>query len=483
MKKIQQLLALLFSIAFVVLFAFSVEMSTNKPDGLLINDVARLYPTYVSEIVKGKEIESLQNAIQKAKQNGLKVSIAGSQHSQGGHTYYDDAVVLQMKDFDKILDLDTENKTITVQSGATWEDIQEYIAPYGLAVKTMQSSYLFTIGGTLSANAHGRDLEKTTVVDTVKSFRLLKADGSIVNVSRTENPELFKLVIGGYGLFGVILDVELELTDDEVYVQESVIIDYSELPQYFEDNIKNNPDIALLLIRPSIHTDPDSFLKETVVLTWTKTDIEPEGIYDLQNEKNVSRDKFFFGLSRSFDWGKNLRWSLQKKFISQPGQTQLVSRNNAMRPPTAPLDFLIYKSSFNTDILQEYYIPTRNFKEFMDEFRTILTDDDMNVVSFTIRYVKPNNETYLSFAPNEEAFAIIFMGNIKTTKKAKAKSENTIRKIVDAAIENDGTYYLTYQLAPTQEQIRAAYPALDLFLEKKLQYDPNELFMNKFYEK
>lgn len=100
----------------------------------------------------------------------------------------------------------------------------------------MQSSYVFTIGGTLSANAHGRDLDSSSVVETIKSFRLLNANGEILNVSRIENSELFKLVIGGYGLFGVILDVDIELTDNEIYEQKSVVMDYKDFPKYFKKN-------------------------------------------------------------------------------------------------------------------------------------------------------------------------------------------------------------------------------------------------------
>ena len=55
--------------------------------------------------------------------------------------------------------------------------------------------------------------------------------------------------------------------------------------------------------------------------------------------------------------------------------------------------------------------------------------------------------------------------------------------MVDLAIENRGTYYLTYQLYPNQDQIREAYPRIDDFFSKKRKYDPNETFMNKFYAK
>ncbi|MEK6862089.1 MAG: FAD-binding protein, partial [Nanoarchaeota archaeon] len=178
---------------------------------------------------------------------------------------------------------------------------------------------------------------------------------------------------------------------------------------------------------------------------------------------------------------KKLRWNLQKKIESE--ESKLITRNNAMRPPAAPLELLEHNSESDTDILQEYFIPTRNFINFSREFVEILKEDKVNVLSFTIRYVRPNNESYLSYAPKEDAFAIIYYSNIKISEKELKKTENTVQKIVDLALKNEGTYYLTYNLYPTQKQIREAYPNLDFVLSKKRQYDPNETFMSKFYAK
>ncbi len=481
-EKLYLLLGLiLVIILYTGTFVFSYSHIFKSSDPLLITDVARLIPTKVHRIDTLNNVEDLKKVLVEARKKKLHISISGSKHSQGGHTYYQDSIVLDMSSFNKILDLDTKNKIIRVQSGAKWKDVQEYINPHGFAVKVMQSSYVFTIGGTLSSNAHGRDLDRSSVVETVRSFRLLNASGEIINVSRTENPELFKLVIGGYGLFGVIIDVDIELADNEVYEQKSVIMDYKDFPEYFNKNIKDNPEVKMMLVRPSISTG--TFLRELVVATWDKTDKTRDDIYSLTEEKNVIRDKFFFGLSRKFDWAKNLRWDLQKKIEIGVGETRIMSRTNAMRPPLAPLEFLDYYSGANTDIIQEYYIPTRNFIQFMDEFREILLKNKMNVISFTIRYVKANNESLMSYAPKEDAFAIIQMSNVGLSKKSQDKTEKTTQEIVDVALKYSGTYYLTYQLYPTKEQMRKAYPNTDLFFAKKLQYDPSEMFMNKFYEK
>jgi FAD/FMN-containing dehydrogenase len=359
--------------------------------------------------------------------------------------------------------------------------VQRAIAPRGLALKVMQSSNIFTVGGTLSANAHGRDIDVTQFVEVVESFRLLLADGRVAQVSRRENPELFSLVVGGYGLYGVILDVTLRVTRDELYEQHAVSMDYRRFPAYFAQQIRPDSTVVLMLARPSIDPDSASFLRELVIVTWRRGR-ERAGDFQLTEEANVRRDKFFFGLSRRFDWAKAFRWKLQKRVELGAGEARVVSRNNSMRPPLAPLELLDYRSKRDTDIIQEYFVPVENFVPFMDRFREILVAGRMNVLSSTVRYVSPNATPALAYAPRREAFAIIQMSNVELSAAGQARAAEVTRKLVDAAIEQGGTYYLTYQLYPTAEQLHRAYPNARHAFERKRFYDPDEIFSSQFYD-
>jgi decaprenylphospho-beta-D-ribofuranose 2-oxidase len=464
-------------------FVISYGEILRTHDPLVRTDVARLTPTRVERVDDVRELEQLRAILRDARQRKLKVSISGSRHSQGGHTYTAGGVVLNMRRFNRIRAVDPAAMTITVESGATWDEVQRAIAPRRLALKVMQSSNIFTVGGTLSANAHGRDIDVTQFVEVVQSFRLLLADGRVVQVSRTENPELFALVIGGYGLYGVVLDVTLRVTRDELYEQSAVLMDYTRFPAYFARQIKSDSTIVLMLARPSIDPEPASFLRELVVVTWRRAGANRSGNFALTEEAHVWRDKFFFGLSRRFDWAKSLRWKLQKRVELGAGEARVVSRNNSMRPPLAPLELLDYRSQRNTDIIQEYYVPVENFVPFMDRFREILLTGRMNVLSSTVRYVTPNATPALAYAPRRAAFAIIQMSNVPLSPEGQARTAAVTQRLVDAAIENGGTYYLTYQLYPTPEQLHRAYPNARHAFERKRFYDPEELFTSQFYQK
>lgn len=475
MKKTKLILILVVLLAVCLFLGNFIYNNVKKSDELLINDVSRLNPTQVNKIVKHHEIESLIAALNEAREKGLKVSIAGKRHSMGGHAFYDNAVVLDMTSFNQVLGVNTDEKTVTVQSGALWRDVIQYINDDDLSIQVMQAYSDFTIGGSLSVNVHESDPRYGSLIETVKSFRLLLADGSIITVSRQENPELFGLVIGGYGLFGVILDVDLYLTDNNVYSKNEFVIDYKDYLTFFKES-SSNSEVENIFARLSIVSD-ETLLKEMVVTTYTIIDDYSEEIKTLKPSKKSPTKKFFMGLSRKYDFGKKLRWYGQKK-LSNFFEPKLVSRNNLMN---MNINFLDYYSEADTDILQEYFIPVAKLPEFIDSLRGIVDDNNLNLLSATIRYLPIDNETFLSYAP-QESFGVVLYFNVGLSDEEQAVVTSWTQQLTDVALNLNGTYYLPYQLYATQNQIRKAYN-IDEFFVKKKHYDPQELFVNTFYKK
>jgi FAD/FMN-containing dehydrogenase len=123
---------------FVVSVLLSIPIEKRKyglSQSNLTTDYSGLLPERIKRIVKVGNRTELQKMVKEANEKGHHISVDGLQHSQGGHTYYKDSVVLDMKTFNKVLEIDKQHKTIKVESGATWEDVQEAIQPYGLALK------------------------------------------------------------------------------------------------------------------------------------------------------------------------------------------------------------------------------------------------------------------------------------------------------------------------------------------------------------
>ena len=165
--------------------------------GGTVNDASCLNRTAVHGVVKVQTENDILEAVEYAIENDLRVSIAGVRHSMGGHAFAAGVVVLDIMEFNNVT-LNEEAMTVTVQSGATWHQIQNQIHPQ-YAVTAMQSTDIFSVGGSISVNAHGMDHNYGALGNTVRSLKMMLADGSIVTTSRTENPELFSMRLAAMG--------------------------------------------------------------------------------------------------------------------------------------------------------------------------------------------------------------------------------------------------------------------------------------------
>nr|WP_243526207.1 FAD-binding oxidoreductase [Bacillus pseudomycoides] len=463
--------------AYGLLCMSSVYIYTKQIANPVMSDVGKLLPTKIKQVENVEDEQALKKLVKDANALGEKISIAGMQHSQGGQTYYPNGTVLDMKGYNKILEFDPEKKRIRVQSGVTWDDIQRKVNPYGLAVQVMQSQNIFTVGGSLSVNVHGRDIRHEALIDTVESFRLLMADGTVKNVSREEHADLFPYVIGGYGLFGVILDVTLKLTDDELYTMQTKTLDYKEYTAYFKEKVKKDENVRMHLARISVA--PNSFLKEMYVTDYVLAENQNkrEEYSKLKEENIIAAPKFFLGLSRYSDWGKNTFWDIQRNYTERINGTY-ETRNNVMRSDST---FMEYENPNRTEVLQEYFVPIDHFTAYIDDLRNVLNKEELNLLNITIRYVEKNENAVLSYA-KDDMFALVLLINQGRSESEIKKTKAVLGKMIDVTLKHNGSYYLPYYSYPTKQQLEQAYPRIEEFLQKKKEIDPQERFVNLFYK-
>ena len=100
--------------------------------------------------------------------------------------------------------------TYKVQAGTRWSQVIGALDPLGLAPKVMQSNNDFGVASTFWVNAHGWAVAHGPMGATVRSVQMLLADGSLITASRGENADLFAAAMGGYGLIGLITELEVE---------------------------------------------------------------------------------------------------------------------------------------------------------------------------------------------------------------------------------------------------------------------------------
>lgn len=446
----------------------------------MVDDASALNATPVREIVAvppdPRDAEDVLRALlQRAKQSGLKVSIAGARHSMGGHTIAPDGIVIDMRPF-RQMQLDADRNLLTVGAGAIWHDILAYLDPLGRSIQVMQSNDSFTVGGSISVNCHGWQHGKPPIASTVESLRLMQADGTVVTCSRTENAELFSLVLGGYGLFGVILDVQLRVIPNARYRVERRVVPADQAIDMYHQVVSSESEPPMIYAR--IDVSRNNFLKE-VLLYVLREDPPPDGVLPpIAPAGMVSLRRTIFRGSADSDYGKRLRWDAETRLSGVLG-TQHFTRNQLM---DEGVEVFQNRSEATTDILHEYFVPAARLADFVRRLQLIIPDSDANLLNVTIRSVETDTDTLLRYADKSMLSSVLLFEQPRTPEADRQMQQLTSR-LIDAALETGGRYYLPYRLHATQAQFQRAYPMADEFFRKKRQYDPDELFVNRFYLK
>lgn len=440
------------------------------------NDASQLNLTKIDTIIKvansKKELEiQLKNVLKLAKKNNLKISIAGAKHSMGGQTIYPKGIVLNMLPY-KPMELDTKNNILTIGSGALWEDALKYLDKYGKSISILQAFSSFSIGGSISVNGHGWQKDVPPISSSVISFTLMKEDGEIINCSRHENQELFKLVIGGYGLFGIVIDVKLKVVDNEALQFKYIRLSPENYVNYYKKYISENQNVNLVFGR--LRISDKHFLEEATLNFFEKVNAS---IPILQNKKSTEAQRLVFRGSVNSEYGKRLRWDLETG-MNKVSKNEIYSRNELLNDHVSLIE---NKDTSSTDLLQEYFIPERNFNRYILDMKPILKKSKIDLLNITIRGVHKDNDSYLNYA-KENVFGFVLLFNQKKTDKQEAEMKKLTNQLVDVALKNEGTFYLPYRLHIDKNKMRKSYPKADIFFQLKLKYDPTELFNNKFYE-
>jgi decaprenylphospho-beta-D-ribofuranose 2-oxidase len=120
-------------------------------------------------------------------------------------------VVLDMPARSRLRAFDGERGTLLADAGATLDEALRAVVPHGWFLPVTPGTRMITLGGALAADVHGKNHSRAgSIRRHVAAFTLLLADGGRRRVT-PEDVDVFAATLGGMGLTGVVLDVELAL--------------------------------------------------------------------------------------------------------------------------------------------------------------------------------------------------------------------------------------------------------------------------------
>ena len=144
-----------------------------------------------------------------AREHGLVLAIRGGGHHVAGHGTVDGGLVLDMRDMNGVW-VDPSTKSVRVQGGATWGQVDRETQVFGLAAPGGVASTTGVGGLTLGGGIGWLHRKWGLCCDNLVSAQIVLASGELVTASADENPDLFWAIRGGGGNFGVVVDFTFE---------------------------------------------------------------------------------------------------------------------------------------------------------------------------------------------------------------------------------------------------------------------------------
>ena len=452
----------------------------------ICNDThSHLNETRIRGRFQPNSVDDVVQLINRVRARGECMSVAGACHAMGGQQFAKDAWLLDVRAMNRVLDFDRDSGLIHVEAGITWPELMRHYLiaqrgesrAWGIRQKQTGADRL-TIGGAVSANIHGRGLAYAPFVEDIESLEVALAGGSVVRCSRTENRELFRLVVGGYGLFGVVTSAKIRLVDRRKVQRVVELLSIENLVEAF----KNRIDEGYLYGDFQFSTAPEhrGFLSDGVFSCYRP----------VEASTSIPSNQIRLSLA---DWRRLLYLAHRNKqrafhefadfYLQSSGQIYWSDTHQLsvyLDDYHDWLDQLLQPHARGSEMITELYVPRERLASFMDDVRRDFLEHKVNFIYGTVRLIERDSETTLAWA-RESYACVIFNLHVDHDPRGITESGVAFRRLIEIAIHHGGSYFLTYHRHATRSQMQACYPQFTQFLCAKRCIDPHGVFQSDWY--
>jgi FAD/FMN-containing dehydrogenase len=452
----------------------------SPPKPLVLDDASRLNAVPVARhwrpasVTGDAWLDALRAELRAAVAERRPVSVGAARHSMGGQALARDgvAMTLDVKGGDQPwIEIDHAARTFRVAAGARWRQVIATLDPLGMSPAVMQSNHDFGVAATLSVNAHGWPVPYGPFGSTVRAARVMLASGDLVRCSPAEQPELFALVMGGYGLAGVVVDLEAALVDNQLLAPTFELMPAAQVGRRLAAGAE---DATVRMAYGRLAVDARRFLREALLVTLRPVAGTPSAVTSGGVMVSLSREVFRAQVGS--DAAKRARWYAET-VASPKASSGVASRNRLLNEPVANL---AGRDRARTDILHEYFLPAEGLEAFLVACRKTIPASRQDLLNVTLRYVRADTTSVLAYARDTRVAAVMLFSQ-RMTRADDEDMASMTRRLIDAALEAGGSFYLPYRLHARREQVARAYPRLEEFVARKRQYDPDLLFQNAMW--
>jgi FAD/FMN-containing dehydrogenase len=452
---------------------------------MIVNDVhSALNASEVRRVLRPRSLAQVREAVRSAARASQTLAIAGGRHAMGGQQFASGSELLDMTALDRVLDFDPCRGEVEAEAGIAWPALIDWLHARQAGqsnawsiIQKQTGADRLTLGGALASNVHGRVLGRGPIIADVEAFSLVNANGDVVRCSRAENAELFRLAVGGYGLFGPIVSVRLrlmrrgkvrrEVRDSAIDTVVAELVARTAAGYGFGD------------FQFAIDSAGDDFLREGVCscyapvadetpipngqralsrADWEElfflSHVDPRRATDAYRRHSLATDGqlYWSDLHQLADYHDGYHTALDARLSAVPG----------------------------SEMISELYVPRGTLAAFMTEVAADFRAHGSQVIYGTVRLIERDSESFLAWA-REPWACVVFNLHVEHSPAGIERAVAAFRRLIDRALAHRGSYYLTYHRWATREQVLAAHPRFVEFLRQKLRYDPEERFQSDWY--
>jgi len=460
----------------------------------VVNDVhSQLNATTVACIERPQSLADLIAIVMRARQTGVSISVSGGRHAMGGQQFSSGATHLDMSALDRVLDADPVRGLLHIEAGADWPKIiaashaMQTGADTSWGIRQKQTGVdAVSLGGSISANAHGRGLLMQPLGDDIENLTLVTAEGNSLLCSREQNADLFSLVIGGYGLFGLIYSATLRLSPRRRLRR---VVDIIDLDDAVNAVFRRAGEGCVFGdFQFVIDTQDEGFLKRGVFACYKPCD---DDATEAPATADLAPDTWLKLLKLAHDDKRTAFRLYSQHYLGTDGNCYWSDTMQLSTYIPSYADFLdgmriadggagAASRVKETLVIGEHYVPRERLLAFMEQARAILRRFGAEVIYGTIRAILRDTVSFLPWACGDYA-CVIFNLRTPHDEAGLRRTADTFRALIDASNALGGSFFLTYHRYATPAQVEACYPRFRDWLALKKYHDPGELFSSDWY--
>jgi L-gulonolactone oxidase len=426
---------------------------------------AKTYESHPKEIFYPKTKQEIIHIVKYCNEHDTKLKVVG-----GGDSYNDifcpgeNGILLSLKRFNKLLDVDKENSTATFEGGMMIPDLLQELQRYNLTLSNLGTNIFDAVAGACSTGYHGSGIEYKIFSSFVKEFEFVTPTGELKTINSKDKE--FKIYAVSLGVLGIITKITLQCEKSFNMEVTEKQMDLEEIEKNFETLLKNNEHFKFIWIP---HTD------KFMVWLGNRCEKKEENIF----KKFMSYFVYGVLINNIFHEFLLLFASFKRSLIPKINKLMakiLLPKEESKNVWRSYWAFFL-PHLLKQDVVEYAFDIKDTFKVFKEVIETVKERDIYVDTPIEVRFVK-GDKYWLSPTGRQDACWIGTKIHFPYGRKPEyLKYFTTIDEIL---AKYGGRPHWGKQFRISSEDFKKVYPRWDKFWKYADKEDPNKILQNDF---